>query len=374
MVYGFAPTAGVVRLSPSGAAESLSLGLKSPHPIGCPGVEESTPVGAMEADSGRMDNSAKNFFKGNDVTLQEGDVVVDQSGAYPVITFSNRVHETIDENMKLSIIVRCWSRKFSTAENHPSLVVVWIHLPGLLYRYYTRPLFGMIAAKIGRVVKVDYNTNAGEREVNPEARMDEAPAVKNAPGDFYSPWMVVLDHLHRVKKASIAEENSNKEYKVKGNVGNIKRVVDSSSKGKEPIYVDKFNKNLGAQSGTIRNSSEKVEGANGNSSREVLEEVHISFFNNKGSLVGSKHSVVSIIEDVKGKWGVSRRLSEAGKLGVCKIEAMLAIEIQESHVDLSNEASREQGDEEVLERLNPGANHSWVLGGDFNAILRLDER
>ncbi|XP_038997407.1 uncharacterized protein LOC120122336 [Hibiscus syriacus] len=40
---------------------------------------------------------------------------------------------------------------------------IWIRLPGLPYRYYTKALFRLIASVVGQVIKVDYNTQAGER-------------------------------------------------------------------------------------------------------------------------------------------------------------------------------------------------------------------
>ncbi|XP_039036080.1 uncharacterized protein LOC120172767 [Hibiscus syriacus] len=60
------------------------------------------------------------------------------------------------------LTIQPWSRSFTTTEKHPSHVVVWFRLPGLPYRYYTKTLF-KIAALIGKVVKIDYNTSKGER-------------------------------------------------------------------------------------------------------------------------------------------------------------------------------------------------------------------
>ncbi|KAL4272499.1 hypothetical protein GQ457_13G019110 [Hibiscus cannabinus] len=61
------------------------------------------------------------------------------------------------------LTVQPWSRKFSTTEAHPSHIMVWVRLPKLPYRYYTKSLFRHIAAAIGKVVKVDYNTTEGKR-------------------------------------------------------------------------------------------------------------------------------------------------------------------------------------------------------------------
>ncbi|KAL4289941.1 hypothetical protein GQ457_14G001810 [Hibiscus cannabinus] len=41
--------------------------------------------------------------------------------------------------------------------------MVWVRLPGLPYRYYCKALFRRIAQLVGKVIKVDYNTQAGER-------------------------------------------------------------------------------------------------------------------------------------------------------------------------------------------------------------------
>ncbi|KAL4289988.1 hypothetical protein GQ457_14G021980 [Hibiscus cannabinus] len=155
------------------------------------------------------------------------DYIVSDSGEFPNIKFSNRVHDQIDSNMKNVIIVRLlglnigygtllnrvhamwkpkgeihlidlennyflvwfedsrnyamvltdgpwkifgnsltmqpWSRSFSTSEKHPYYVVVWVRLPGLPYRYYCKALFRRIAQVVGDVIKIDYNSQAGER-------------------------------------------------------------------------------------------------------------------------------------------------------------------------------------------------------------------
>ncbi|KAK8584154.1 hypothetical protein V6N12_068402 [Hibiscus sabdariffa] len=58
--------------------------------------------------------------------------------------------------------MQSWSRSFSTPEPHPSNVIVWICLSSLLYQYYSKALFRLIATVIGRVIKVDCNTLEGE--------------------------------------------------------------------------------------------------------------------------------------------------------------------------------------------------------------------
>ncbi|KAL4313443.1 hypothetical protein GQ457_01G004100 [Hibiscus cannabinus] len=61
------------------------------------------------------------------------------------------------------LTVQPWSREFSTSESFPAQVMVWVRIPGLPYRYYSKALFRHIAAAIGKVVKIDYNTRMGDR-------------------------------------------------------------------------------------------------------------------------------------------------------------------------------------------------------------------
>ncbi|KAL4284955.1 hypothetical protein GQ457_16G014950 [Hibiscus cannabinus] len=161
------------------------------------------------------------------VIVLDEDCVISESGDYPSIKFSARVHDQIDRSMRNVVIVRLlgrniscetllnrlhalwkpkgeiqlidlennyflvrledmrdyevvltegpWtifgnyltvqprSRSFSTDEKHPSQVIVWVRLLGLPYRYYCKALFRRIAQVVGKVVKVDYNTQVGER-------------------------------------------------------------------------------------------------------------------------------------------------------------------------------------------------------------------
>ncbi|KAL4280940.1 hypothetical protein GQ457_03G011290 [Hibiscus cannabinus] len=61
------------------------------------------------------------------------------------------------------LTVQPWTREFSSSQTFPSHVLVWVRLPGLPYRYYTKALFRRIAAVLGSIVKVDYNTIVGDR-------------------------------------------------------------------------------------------------------------------------------------------------------------------------------------------------------------------
>ncbi|KAL4386393.1 hypothetical protein GQ457_09G029360 [Hibiscus cannabinus] len=163
----------------------------------------------------------------DNVVVHDEDCIVERNGSFPIVRFSERVHDQIDQCMRNVLVLRLlgrnisfktllsriqmlwkpvgefrlididnnyflvqfasehdymkvlmggpwtvygnyltiqpWSRKFSTSEKHPSQVLVWVRLPGLPYKYYTKALFRRIAEAIGNVVKVDYNTLEGDR-------------------------------------------------------------------------------------------------------------------------------------------------------------------------------------------------------------------
>ncbi|KAL4295604.1 hypothetical protein GQ457_12G007870 [Hibiscus cannabinus] len=162
-----------------------------------------------------------------DVEVKAEDVQLGGNGTLPEISFSDRVHNEVDAQLASSVIIRLlgksigyrallnrvqslwnpsgdmylvdldndyylvrfalaedfqkvltggpwviygsyltvqpWNRNFSTTEAHPSHTMVWVRLPKLPYRYYTKSLFRHIAAAIGKVVKVDYNTEEGKQ-------------------------------------------------------------------------------------------------------------------------------------------------------------------------------------------------------------------
>ncbi|GMI93089.1 hypothetical protein HRI_002978200 [Hibiscus trionum] len=150
----------------------------------------------------------------SEVVVHDDDVTFKEGGSYPVIRFSERVHDLIDRSMGRALIVHLlgrtisyrvlwnrlqslwklvgrfqlvdlendyflvkleqeedylrilttgpwtifgsyltvqpWSREFSTDKAHPSHVVVWVRLSGLPIRYYTKSLFRRITDIIGK--------------------------------------------------------------------------------------------------------------------------------------------------------------------------------------------------------------------------------
>ncbi|KAL4271513.1 hypothetical protein GQ457_13G016790 [Hibiscus cannabinus] len=61
------------------------------------------------------------------------------------------------------ITVEPWSVDFSPLQDHPSRIMVWVRLPGLPITWYKRSLIAAIGARIGQVVKIDYQTDYGRR-------------------------------------------------------------------------------------------------------------------------------------------------------------------------------------------------------------------
>ncbi|KAH1121895.1 hypothetical protein J1N35_005055 [Gossypium stocksii] len=59
------------------------------------------------------------------------------------------------------LTVRPWIKDFSTSQSYPSMVMAWIRLPGLLGHMYKRRILLEIGGTIGKVAKLDFNTDAG---------------------------------------------------------------------------------------------------------------------------------------------------------------------------------------------------------------------
>ncbi|XP_039053191.1 uncharacterized protein LOC120195170 [Hibiscus syriacus] len=136
-----------------------------------------------------------NFIADLDVDLREGDVKIGMKGTIPSICFSERVHDSIDEKLSKSIIVRLLGKKICYNALLNRIQILWrtageIQLVDLdnyyfivrfvlendyfsvclevldgvrfPYKYYTKSLFRVIAGALGKIVKIDYNTTEGK--------------------------------------------------------------------------------------------------------------------------------------------------------------------------------------------------------------------
>ncbi|KAL4375913.1 hypothetical protein GQ457_02G030340 [Hibiscus cannabinus] len=122
-------------------------------------TRQQSPIGPSGLDRGNVpkpvtyayavSSASENVVSGTglngmeDFVLLEEDCIVDDSGPYPSIEFNGH--------------------SFSTTASFPTEVIVWVRIPGLPYRYYSKALFRRIAAVIGKVIKIDYKTREGER-------------------------------------------------------------------------------------------------------------------------------------------------------------------------------------------------------------------
>ncbi|KAE8673782.1 hypothetical protein F3Y22_tig00111772pilonHSYRG00087 [Hibiscus syriacus] len=108
-----------------------------------------------------------------EIVVLDEDCSVDGSGAIPIIKFSERVQEQIDRSMSKSVIVRLLGRTIGYKALLDRIIALWrprgeLQLVDLennyyLVKYYCKALFRRIAMVVGKVVKVDYITQAGKR-------------------------------------------------------------------------------------------------------------------------------------------------------------------------------------------------------------------
>lgn len=61
------------------------------------------------------------------------------------------------------LTVQPWSSQFSTHNEFPQTVVAWVRIPGLSGAFYKRSLLQEIGSLIGKVVKIDMQTDKGSR-------------------------------------------------------------------------------------------------------------------------------------------------------------------------------------------------------------------
>ncbi|KAL4352071.1 hypothetical protein GQ457_06G018000 [Hibiscus cannabinus] len=92
-----------------------------------------------------------------------------QSDYCDLETFSSRsdfIHVLTDGPWTIFghyITVEPWSADFDPQQDHPSRIFAWVRLPGLTITWYKRSLIKAIGARIGKVVKIDYQTDYGRR-------------------------------------------------------------------------------------------------------------------------------------------------------------------------------------------------------------------
>ncbi|KAI9091954.1 hypothetical protein K1719_027889 [Acacia pycnantha] len=162
-----------------------------------------------------------------DLILQQGDVAIGLNGSIPTVDFATHVIETLNQRMGLAVVVKLlgrrighrylrtqlqtlwrpsgpiritdlnddcflvrfkedmdyqhallngpwmifghylttqpWSPSFKPQEHVVNHVIGWIRLPKLPARYYHKAIIRSIGSVFGEVIRVDYNTDSGER-------------------------------------------------------------------------------------------------------------------------------------------------------------------------------------------------------------------
>ncbi|KAL4368333.1 hypothetical protein GQ457_05G013190 [Hibiscus cannabinus] len=109
------------------------------------------------------------------------------------------------------LTVQPWSRNFSTEGDHPTKIVVWARLSGLPYRYYTKSIFRIIVGTMGKIARIDYNTNEGRRDTNKSNEVVDMSIL--TPEEKFGPWMQVQPRKNRrgaTGKGAIVAVNVNR--------------------------------------------------------------------------------------------------------------------------------------------------------------------
>ncbi|KAI9102976.1 hypothetical protein K1719_023415 [Acacia pycnantha] len=121
-----------------------------------------------------------------DIVLNQGDVSIDLNGKIPTVDFASHVIETLNQKMGLTcdfkttwitacppnwavddfghyLTVQPWTPAFRPQDHVVNQVIGWIRLPKLPARYYHKSIIRSIGGVFGEVIKVDYNTDSGDR-------------------------------------------------------------------------------------------------------------------------------------------------------------------------------------------------------------------
>lgn len=61
------------------------------------------------------------------------------------------------------LTVQQWSPRFDCSTETIDSGVAWIRLPGMPLHYYHKRILRMLGQVIGKVIKIDYNTESGSR-------------------------------------------------------------------------------------------------------------------------------------------------------------------------------------------------------------------
>ncbi|KAI9086987.1 hypothetical protein K1719_031148 [Acacia pycnantha] len=191
------------------------------------GVEARIKAPSFKDKLLNSDPNKPNEETGEDITLGQGDVSIGLNGNIPTVNFASHVLDTLNKKMGLAVVVKLlgrrvgyrhlrnqiqnlwkptghlklididddcflvkfqedldfqnallngpwmifghyltvqpWSPSFRPQDHVINQVIGWIRLPKLPARYYHKSIIRSIGSVFGEVIKVDYNTDSGDR-------------------------------------------------------------------------------------------------------------------------------------------------------------------------------------------------------------------
>ncbi|KAH9646492.1 hypothetical protein KPL70_024891 [Citrus sinensis] len=120
--------------------------------------------GVIDAEVGREEFMGKE----NDNEIENEDVVIEREGFLPSISFSQKVHEQLIKPWHSTVVVKLLGRMIGYKAFCSRLgifsnekideITAWIRLPGMPLHYYHKKIIRMLGHVIGKVIKIDYNT------------------------------------------------------------------------------------------------------------------------------------------------------------------------------------------------------------------------
>ncbi|KAI9126248.1 hypothetical protein K1719_002669 [Acacia pycnantha] len=137
-----------------------------------------------------LNNDRSSTEEEEEVILQQGDVIIGMEGSIPTVNFATHVLDTLNKKMGYAVVVKLLGRKIGYRhlrtqvqniwkptsnfkltdlddecflEHVINQVVGWVRLPKLPTRYYRKNIIRSIGRIFGEVIRVDYNTESGDR-------------------------------------------------------------------------------------------------------------------------------------------------------------------------------------------------------------------
>ncbi|KAG8479347.1 hypothetical protein CXB51_029888 [Gossypium anomalum] len=134
---------------------------------------------SMAEDPKPQQTAVASVGNDSDFELLEGGVNTSIIDGIPTIEFLDRVKEILFKEMEMTdpddynraltqgpwtiygqyLTVQPWSKHFNPLQPYPSIVLTWIQLPNLPGHLYKRNIIEAIGGLIGKVVKLDFQTD-----------------------------------------------------------------------------------------------------------------------------------------------------------------------------------------------------------------------